>query len=104
MDYSKAIDKLFTRQMQCWDVAARNYSALGDVATRTLSLGESAVVLQFNPERRRSSAASIDKKSLAHRKCFLCTENQPVKQRPCCGVIATRFKSILIPSSSVTSR
>ena len=81
MDYSKAIDKLFTRQMQCWDVAARNYSALGDVATRTLSLGESAVVLQFNPERRRSSAASIDKKSLAHRKCFLCTENQPVKQK-----------------------
>ena len=62
-------------------VAARNYSALGDVATRALSLGESAVVLQFNPERRRSSAASIDKKSLAHRKCFLCTENQPVKQK-----------------------
>ena len=77
MDYSKAIDRLITRQMRDWDEAGRNYAALSSVATRTLQLGESTVVLQFNPERRRSSAAAIDKQSLARRHCFLCSEQQP---------------------------
>lgn len=81
MDYSKAINKLFDRQLRDWDEAGRNYAALDGVATRTLQLGESTVVLQFNPERRRSSAAAIDKKSLDSRRCFLCSENQPARQR-----------------------
>lgn len=81
MDYSRIVDRLITRQLRGWDVAGRNYAALGSVATRTLSLGESTVVLQFNPERRHSSSAAIDKRSLARRKCFLCSENQPVKQK-----------------------
>ena len=81
MDYSRAVDKLITRQLRDWDEARRNYAALAGVATRRLDLRESSVVLQFNPERRRSSVASIDKKSLAKRKCFLCTENQPARQR-----------------------
>lgn len=81
MDYSKAIDRLFTRQLRDWDEAGRNFAALADVAVRTLSLGESSIVLQYNPERRRSSAAAIDKRSLSQRKCFLCPENQPAKQK-----------------------
>lgn len=81
MDYSRLIDRLITRQMRDWDEASRNYAELAGVATRTLDLGDSTVVLQFNPERRRSSAAAIDKKSLARRECFLCSENQPAKQK-----------------------
>lgn len=81
MDYSKIVDKLIARQLRDWDEAGRNYASLDSVETRALSLGESTVVLQFNPERRRSSAAAIDKKSLARRKCFLCSENQPTKQK-----------------------
>ncbi len=81
MDYTKVIDRLISRQMRDWDEAGRNYAALARVATRTLTLGESTIVLQFNPERRRSSAAAIDKKSLARRQCFLCSENQPAKQK-----------------------
>ena len=81
MDYSVLIDRLFTKQLRDWDVAGANYAALAATVTRTLSLGESTVTLQFNPERRRSSAARVDKKSLAKRSCFLCTENQPAKQR-----------------------
>ena len=64
MDYSRAIDRLIVRQLRDWDVAGRNYAALARVATRTLQVGESTVVLQFNPERRRSSAAAIDRKIL----------------------------------------
>lgn len=81
MDYSRAVDRLFTRQLRDWDEAGRNYAALATAVTRHLQLGDSTIVLQFNPERRRSSAARIDKKSLAKRSCFLCTENQPSKQR-----------------------
>ena len=81
MDYSKAIEKLISRQMRDWDLAAANYAALASASTRSLQLGESTITLQFNPERRRSSAAALDKKSLAKRKCFLCTENQPAKQK-----------------------
>ena len=81
MDYSRVIDRLITRQLRDWDLAGANYEALAGVATRSLSLGEATVTLQFNPERRRSSAAVIDRRSLARRKCFLCTEYQPAKQK-----------------------
>ena len=81
MDFSKAVDRLFVKQLRDWDVAGRNYAALSGVATRRLDLGGSTVVLQLNPERRRSAAAPIDKQSLAKRQCFLCTEHQPVRQR-----------------------
>lgn len=81
MDYSRAIDRLFTRQLRDWDVAGANYAALAATVTRTLSLGESTVTLQFNPERRRSTTAAIDNRSLAKRQCFLCSEQQPAKQK-----------------------
>ena len=81
MDYSRAIDRLISKQLRDWSLARANYEALGRLLTRTLQVGQATVVLQFNPERRRSSAASIDKKSLARRQCFLCTENQPAKQK-----------------------
>ena len=81
MDYSRVINRLIARQLRDWDLAGANYEALAGVATRSLSLGEATVTLQFNPERRRSSAAVIDRRSLARRKCFLCTEYQPAKQK-----------------------
>lgn len=81
MDYSSVINKLIVRQLRDWDLAGANYAALAGAVTRTLSMGDSTITLQFNPERRRSSAAAIDKKSLARRKCFLCSENQPAKQK-----------------------
>ncbi len=81
MDYSSVINKLIAKQLRDWDMAGANYAALAGVATRSLSLGESTVTLQFNPERRRSSAAAVDRRSLARRQCFLCSEHQPVKQK-----------------------
>ena len=81
MDYSKVIDRLITRQMRDWDVAGANYEALAHAEVRTLQVGESSIVLQHNPERRRSSAAAIDKESLSNRQCFLCSENQPARQK-----------------------
>lgn len=81
MDYSRTIDRLITRQLRDWDLAGRNYAAFAQAATRRLQLGESTILLQFNPERRRSSAAAVDQQSLTSRQCFLCSENQPAKQK-----------------------
>lgn len=81
MDYSGVVNRLIARQLRDWDVAERNYAALAGAVTHTLQVGESTVVLQFNPERRRSSAAALDKKSLARRQCFLCSDHQPAKQK-----------------------
>ena len=60
MDYSKAVDRLIAKQQRDWDLAGRNYEALGKATTRVLQVAQSSIVLQFNPERRRSSAAAID--------------------------------------------
>ena len=81
MDYSGVVNRLIAKQMRDWDLAGANYAALADAVTRTLQLGEATIVLQYNPERRRSSAAAIDRKSLARRECFLCREHQPAKQK-----------------------
>lgn len=80
MNYSDETDSLISRQLLNWPLVARNYAALEHVSTRTLAVGGSRVVLQFNPERIRSSAASVDAASLKARKCFLCSENQPREQ------------------------
>lgn len=81
MDYSKAVDRLIAKQQRDWDLAGRNYEALGKATTRVLQVAQSSIVLQFNPERRRSSAAAIDEASLGRRQCFLCTEHQPARQK-----------------------
>ena len=81
MDYSVLVNKLIARQLRDWDLAGANYAALASTVTRTLQQGEASVTLQFNPERRRSSSAALDKHSLARRQCFLCREHQPAKQK-----------------------
>ena len=75
------VNRLISRQMRDWDVAGANYAALANAVTRSLQLGDTTITLQFNPERRKSSAAAVDKQSLAHRECFLCSEHQPAKQK-----------------------
>lgn len=80
MNYTEEVNSLIERQMRNWQTVAQNYGALERVETRELQLGGSTVVLQFNPERIRSSAAKVDAASLKARKCFLCSENQPQEQ------------------------
>ena len=38
------------------------------------------LTVQYNPARIRSTAAMVDKQSIARRRCFLCIENQPKEQ------------------------
>lgn len=80
VDYASEVCRMMERQLRDWETVKRNYAALAGVLTRTLNVGRSKIVLQYNPERIRSSAAEVSKEALAARKCFLCTENQPKEQ------------------------
>jgi hypothetical protein len=81
MDYSGKVSDLFLTQLHDWDLAAANYSLLGKVQSRVLSFGTFQLLLQYNPERMRSSSAKVDPKSIGERPCFLCEKNRPAEQR-----------------------
>lgn len=68
------------KQNHTWKLSADNYLGLNHVVERTISFDKFQIKVQFNPERMRSSAAKVDTKSIAERKCFLCAENRPSEQ------------------------
>ena len=63
-----------------WPLAAVNYNGLKSVEEKQFQFDGFQIKVQFNPERMRSSAAKVDKQSIAQRKCFLCSENRPTEQ------------------------
>ena len=79
MSYSR-IEKFVCDQLSVWPMAAENYRNLKKAETRTLPVGGLNVVLQYNPARKISSEAKLDKKSISERPCFLCPENRPRAQ------------------------
>ena len=80
MELASLVDNLIGRQIEQWPLARDNYAALDRLAMRAIELPHGEVILQYNPERRRSSAARVDAASLAGRPCFLCPDNQPKDQ------------------------
>jgi galactose-1-phosphate uridylyltransferase len=80
MIFSKQVNDLFSSQLNEWDLARINYGQLERVKTKKLKYGSFDILVQFNPERIRSSAAKTDTKSIEARPCFLCSENRPSQQ------------------------
>lgn len=78
--FSDKINDLFTAQLLEWELAKVNYSQLEKVKTKILKFGDFEILVQFNPERMRSSAAKVDSKSIGIRPCFLCQVNRPLEQ------------------------
>ena len=66
------LQRFFNRQLEKWDDARNRYDDLRNVRTRELAVGASSVLVQWNPARMVSTGASIDKKAVAERPCFLC--------------------------------
>ena len=63
-DLEREIEFLLIDQKQDWKLARENYGSLTNVQTRYFQDDYRTTILQFNPERIRSSAAKIDKASL----------------------------------------
>lgn len=73
-------DALLRMQWQQWPEAAGHYAALSQCRERTVEVGGVPVRLQCNPERIRSTASKVDRRSVAQRPCFLCDANRPAEQ------------------------
>lgn len=80
MKNNAALIKFVGDQLSRWPLACDNFRALKNVKIREMNLGGLMVKLQFNPARMISSAAKLDKKDIAKRRCFLCSENRPEEQ------------------------
>lgn len=74
------ITELLHEQVSNWELARTNFAGLKTVRTKSFDFGDFEVKVQFNPARIVSSGAKVDAKSIAERKCFLCTENRPAEQ------------------------
>jgi hypothetical protein len=78
--YTDSLNKFFESQFLNWELARVNYNQLGSVRTRSIDFGSFGILVQFNPERMRSSAAKVDARSINERPCFLCAQNRPPEQ------------------------
>jgi hypothetical protein len=92
-EYSQSVNELFNAQLRDWDLAKLNYGLLSKVITREIDFGKFKILVQFNPERMRSSVAKVDAKSIEERPCFLCGKNRPSEQ---IGVSFEKNLTILI--------
>ena len=72
---------LIEQQKQTWPMLAGGYRAFGQVETRKIRVAESNVIVQHNPGRIRSTAASVDKASVDARGCFLCPDSLPPEEK-----------------------
>lgn len=77
---SEIID-FFNRQLQTWPEAAARFEALSGVLTKQFDINGFHVTVSHNPARIQSSAAKVDKASIASRRCFLCDANRPADQQ-----------------------
>lgn len=80
MNLAGKVDNLFLNQLRDWELARVNYGLLDRVRSRTIDFGEFQILVQYNPERIRSSAAKVDARSIEERPCFLCARNRPAAQ------------------------
>jgi len=81
INISEQARQLIEDQQNEWELARRNYAGLKNVKTRKLAFDGFDILVQFNPERIRSTAAKVDTKSIEARPCFLCPKNLPKEQQ-----------------------
>ncbi len=75
------LDSFIREELKNFHLAQENYKALSGVIERTIEMDEYSFILQFNPQRIRSSTARTDIQTIRERKCFLCKENRPAEQK-----------------------
>lgn len=70
----------FNHQLEVWEEVNQRFSDLNNVLSKQLNINGFEVTISHNPMRIRSSAAKVDKASIAARQCFLCDANRPAQQ------------------------
>ena len=80
-DLSQRALTLLDEQKREWAMLREGAAALDDIQTRTIPLNGFNFRLQYNPQRFASTAARVDARAVAQRRCFLCPSNLPPEQR-----------------------
>lgn len=76
-----SVAALIAHQKDNWPQLKEGYQAFLQIETRNVDIDGSNIVVQHNPRRVVSTAAAVDKASIAARPCFLCSENLPAEER-----------------------
>lgn len=74
------LSDFLNQQVRDWPLANGNFKGLKKVEEKEFDFQGFKMKVQFNPERIRSSAAKVDKKSIENRACFLCLDKLPPEQ------------------------
>lgn len=74
--HENSLQRFFIRQIEKWHDAGERYRDLQNVMIKEVGDWK----LQFNPARIVSTGASIEKRVIAERPCFLCEANRPEQQ------------------------
>ncbi len=80
MNYQQKTNNLLKEQRNNWPLLAENFEGLKNVKLKTLPFEGFSFKVQYNSKRITSSAAKVDKDSIAARPCFLCANNRPMEQ------------------------
>ncbi|HYM00640.1 MAG TPA: DUF4922 domain-containing protein, partial [Blastocatellia bacterium] len=74
---------LVNQQIESWPALRLGIKSLSLIEMKRIGIAgtRSEVVVQHNPGRIRSTAAKVDARSVATRKCFLCPENMPPEEK-----------------------
>jgi hypothetical protein len=75
------VSAMIEQQRMTWPLLREGYDGLAQIEMKRITVADSAVVVQHNSKRIRSTAAAVDKTSLEKRPCFLCSENLPVEEK-----------------------
>ncbi len=78
---SAQVEALIEHQKANWPQLKEGYEALSQIETKRINIDDSTIIVQHNAKRVRSTAAPVDKTSIAARPCFLCAENLPVEEK-----------------------
>ncbi|MCX7797240.1 MAG: DUF4922 domain-containing protein [Melioribacter sp.] len=78
--------ELIQQQENKWKLLKENYESLQSIKTKEFKfnfpseLKHFKVIVQYNPNRIKSTIADVSENAIKNRKCFLCTENLPEEQ------------------------
>jgi len=86
------LSDFLNQQVRDWPLANGNFNGLEKVEEKEFAFDGFKMKVQFNPERIRSSAAKVDKKSIENRVCFLCLDKLPAEQ----GGIAQGIEYVIL--------
>jgi hypothetical protein len=76
----RELESLMSRQQRAWLQLAQGIEGLARARTRTVKIDWFDIYIRHIPHRLTSTAAPVDRESVAKRPCFLCADNLPIEE------------------------